>query len=154
MVRVGGGGPGGPPPALGRVCAACGYTAAAAAPPADAERLRITDGVPRFPVDVDDASLPAEAGWEDRIDRAKGCFLGQESVAKVANLGHPPRVVRALATTVAVAVGDAILAKGEPVGTVTSAVATADGGRCIGRLRWDARGADLTTAAGIALRTA
>ena len=118
---------------------------------ADAERLRVEDGVPRFPVDLDDASLPAEAGWEDRIDTAKGCFLGQESVAKVRNLGHPPRLVRPFATEEPVAVGDPIAASGETVGTVTSAVTTAAGGRCIGRIRWEARDATLATTAGVAL---
>lgn len=124
------------------------------ATPADAERLRIEDGVPRFPVDLDDASLPAEAGWEDRIDLAKGCFLGQESVAKVRNLGHPPRVVRPFATEVPVAAGDAIVADAGPVGVVTSAIATDRGGRCIGRVRWDARGAALTSADGVEFRPA
>ncbi|MFM8998908.1 MAG: YgfZ/GcvT domain-containing protein [Actinomycetota bacterium] len=117
----------------------------------DAERLRVEEGVARFPVDLDDA-LPAEAGWEDRIDLAKGCFLGQESVAKVRNLGHPPRVVRAFATAAPVAAGDTVVLLGDPVGEITSAVDAPDGGRCICRVRWDARAADLATASGVRLR--
>ena len=34
--------------------------------------------------------------WSDTIDLTKGCFLGQESVAKIRNLGHPPTVLRHL----------------------------------------------------------
>ncbi len=62
------------------------------------EALRIERGEPRFPQDLDADSLPAEAGWDVApvTDRAKGCFLGQESVAKIANLGHPTRVVLAV----------------------------------------------------------
>ena len=44
-------------------------------------------------------ALPAEAGLEHTIDLTKGCFLGQESVAKVRNLGHPPWVLRLVRST-------------------------------------------------------
>src|SRR4029077_9989517 len=57
---------------------------------------RILAGMPRMGVDFGQDALPAEAGLEWTIDTAKGCFLGQESVAKVRNLGHPPRVLRHL----------------------------------------------------------
>ncbi len=45
-------------------------------------------------VDFEEGALPAEAGLDDTIDVTKGCFLGQESVAKIRNLGHPPTVLR------------------------------------------------------------
>ena len=51
---------------------------------------------PRMGVDFEPGALPAEAGLERAIDLEKGCFLGQESVAKVRNLGHPPTVLRHL----------------------------------------------------------
>ncbi len=80
-----------------------GWTAAWEAPddgsvpvgPEALEAWRIRHGLARFPVDLDADSLPAEAGLdvEPVIDRTKGCYLGQESVARVRNLGHPPRVV-------------------------------------------------------------
>lgn len=123
----------------------------AEASPADVEMLRVIEGIPRLAVDLDDLSLPAEAGWEDRIDLTKGCFLGQESVAKVRNLGHPPRVVLALRSEGAVQPGDDVLADREVVGTVTSAVPLGDGCRVILRVRWNSSEADLTTASGGAL---
>jgi len=61
-------------------------------PAADAdslERWRLEAGVPLFGTDFEPGALPAEAGLESAIDFTKGCFLGQESVAKVLNLGHP-----------------------------------------------------------------
>jgi folate-binding protein YgfZ len=44
---------------------------------------------------VDADSVPSEAGLDQEpvIDRDKGCYLGQESVARIRNLGHPPRLV-------------------------------------------------------------
>ena len=59
-----------------------------------AEAWRIIHGIARMGPDFGQRSLPAEAGLEATIDTTKGCFLGQESVARIANLGHPPRVLR------------------------------------------------------------
>ena len=61
---------------------------------ASAEAWRIIHGIARMGPDFDQRSLPSEAGLDDTIDTTKGCFLGQESVARIANLGHPPRVLR------------------------------------------------------------
>lgn len=123
------------------------------------EDLRVREGRPRFPIDLDARSLPAEAGWDARIDADKGCFLGQESVARVRNLGHPPRLVIAVASDGAVAPGEAVIveahdgrggaAEGE-TGVVTSV--TSDGRRAIVRIPWTARGADLRAASGALLR--
>ena len=123
---------------------------------ADVERERILAGLARFPVDLDGESLPAEAGWEhDRIDRTKGCFVGQETVAKVANAGHPTRVVRAVAVEGPASPGDAVIADGVSVGVFTSvAVDGAGRSRAIVRVRWDARSADLRTASGAAVSPA
>ena len=57
------------------------------------ELWRIARGDPRMGVDFEAGSLPAESGLERLIDMTKGCFLGQESVAKIRNLGHPPTVL-------------------------------------------------------------
>jgi folate-binding protein YgfZ len=127
------------------------------APRADAEALdawRIRCGIARFPVDLDEDSLPSEAGLDGGpvIDGTKGCYLGQESVAKVRNLGHPPRVVLALSAQTAVAVGEPVLAGGADVGAVTSANTSTEGSALIVRVRWDARDSDLRIAAGTPLR--
>jgi folate-binding protein YgfZ len=111
------------------------------------EARRIRRGDARFPTDLDGDSLPAEAGWDaaPTTDRAKGCFLGQEAVAKVANLGHPTRTVAPVAAREALAPGEPVLARGREVGLVTSA----DGLLGIVRIRWDARDDPLVTASGI-----
>jgi folate-binding protein YgfZ len=53
--------------------------------------LRIFAGRPEIS-DVDEKSLPHEFDWlQSAVHLSKGCYRGQESVAKVHNLGHPPR---------------------------------------------------------------
>ena len=116
------------------------------------EAWRIRHGIARFPVDLDADSLPAEAGLdaEPVIDRTKGCYLGQESVARVRNLGHPARVVLAVRADAPLHPGLAVLAEGAQAGTVTS-VEPDGGSRAMVRIRWDAREADLTAAGGVPL---
>ncbi|MDQ3990844.1 MAG: hypothetical protein M3245_00840 [Actinomycetota bacterium] len=119
------------------------------------ERWRIEGGVPRFPLDLTPGSLPHEAGLDEAIDRDKGCFLGQEAVARVHNLGHPPFVVLPVRGAGAVRPGDRVVAGGEDVGAVTSATPTDGGGSAaIVRIRWAARGEAMATAAGVALSPA
>ena len=94
--------------------------------------------------DFDERSLPAEAGLDDLIDSGKGCFLGQEAVARVRNLGHPETTLVALRAATEVGRGDGVYADGAEVGTVTSA-ATADGGTILlVRVRWDAPRGELS----------
>ena len=120
---------------------------------ADVERERVLAGIARFPVDLDAESLPAEAAWDvARIDRTKGCFVGQETVAKVANAGHPTRVVLAATILGGAAPGDPVLAGEATVGVVTSAVGDATGlTAALVRVRWDARATTLRTASGAAV---
>jgi tRNA-modifying protein YgfZ len=107
------------------------------------EAWRIRRGVARFPVDLDEESLPAEAGLdrEPVVDRGKGCYLGQESVAKVRNLGHPTRLVVPATLDGAASAGDRIRSGGREVGVLTSL----DGANAIVRIRWAARDEALET---------
>jgi tRNA-modifying protein YgfZ len=116
------------------------------------ETWRIRHAIASFPVDLDADSLPAEAGLdvEPVIDRTKGCYLGQESVARVRNLGHPVRLVLAVRADTPLHPGLAVLAEGAQAGTVTS-VEPAGGSGAMVRIRWDAREADLTVAGGSVL---
>ena len=116
------------------------------------EAWRIRHGLARFPVDLDADSLPAEAGLdvEPVIDRSKGCYLGQESVARVRNLGHPPRVVVGVRAEAPLRPGAPVRSQGARVGTVTS-VEPREGSSAMVRIRWDARDTELTTDGGIAL---
>jgi len=56
------------------------------------EALRIAARVPRLGLDTDHRTIPHEVGWiETSVHLNKGCYRGQETVARVYNLGHPPR---------------------------------------------------------------
>ncbi|MDH6237872.1 folate-binding protein [Cryobacterium sp. CG_9.6] len=56
------------------------------------EALRIAAWRPRRAMEVDDKTLPHELDWlRTAVHLNKGCYRGQETVAKVHNLGHPPR---------------------------------------------------------------
>lgn len=56
------------------------------------EALRIARGEPRFGVDTDHRSIPNELGWiGPAVHLDKGCYRGQETVARVHTLGRPPR---------------------------------------------------------------
>jgi hypothetical protein len=116
------------------------------------EAWRIRHAIPRFPVDLDPDSLPAEAGLDQPplIDREKGCYLGQESVARVRNLGHPPRVVVAVQLGGTVAPGERVFADGEPAGIITSVDGASGAG--LARVRWEAAGLALRTEGGTPVR--
>jgi folate-binding protein YgfZ len=56
------------------------------------EALRIAARRPRFGLDTDHRTIPHEVGLiESAVHLNKGCYRGQETVARVHNLGHPPR---------------------------------------------------------------
>jgi folate-binding protein YgfZ len=56
------------------------------------EALRVADRRPRQGFETDHRTLPAEVGWVgSAVHLEKGCYRGQETVARVHNLGRPPR---------------------------------------------------------------
>jgi folate-binding protein YgfZ len=56
------------------------------------EALRVSARRPRLGKDTDHRTLPAEVGWlSDAVHLDKGCYRGQETIARVHNLGRPPR---------------------------------------------------------------
>jgi folate-binding protein YgfZ len=56
------------------------------------EALRIARGEPRLGLDTDHRTIPNEAGWiGSAVHLDKGCYRGQETVARVHTLGRPPR---------------------------------------------------------------
>lgn len=111
------------------------------------EAWRIHRGIPRMGADFGTDSLPAEAGLEETIDFTKGCFLGQESVAKVRNLGHPPRAILPVRAGAALEAGMPVRAGDTTVGEVTS-VAADEPALGIVRVRWGAAVGGLATSAG------
>jgi folate-binding protein YgfZ len=94
------------------------------------ETLRIRAGTPRYGREIDDRILPAEAGLVERaVSLTKGCYPGQEPIARLHYRGHANRGLRVLAIDGdEPPTADAELAyEGKAVGRVTSAV-RADGG--------------------------
>jgi folate-binding protein YgfZ len=90
-----------------------------------AETLRIETGVPRFHRDMDEETIPLEAGIESRaISFTKGCYVGQEVIIRVLHRGHG-RVARRLVGIVvdggeAPPHGARITADGREIGEITS----------------------------------
>lgn len=118
------------------------------------EIWRVRRGDPVMGVDFQAGSLPAESGLEGAIDLQKGCFLGQESVAKVRNMGHPPTVLRHLWSDTEVHSGATIHGSDGSIGTVTSVVPARDGGWVLlARVDWAAAVTDLFTPDGSQLST-
>lgn len=89
------------------------------------EALRVAAGVPRFGLDTDHRTIPQELGWvPSAVHLQKGCYRGQETVARVHNLGRPPRRLVQLhldgSAARTPATGDPVLADGREVGRLTS----------------------------------
>ena len=62
-----------------------------------AEALRVQSGRPRFGIDMDDTTIPQEAGINERaVSFTKGCYVGQETVARLHYRGKPNRHLRGL----------------------------------------------------------
>jgi folate-binding protein YgfZ len=90
---------------------------------AEFERRRIEARIPRWGAELDDRVLPAEAGLEEtHINFSKGCYPGQEPIARQHYRGKVNRRLRVLDTAGEVAVGDELVLDGRTVGRITSAV--------------------------------
>jgi folate-binding protein YgfZ len=86
------------------------------------ERLRIEAGVPAWGKELDASILPAEAGLDEtHISFTKGCYPGQEPIARLHYRGHVNRRLRVLDVEAAEP-GEDVLLAGKVVGRVTSAV--------------------------------
>ncbi len=80
-----------------RLIAALAAAGAPAVSPEAVEILRIESGTPRFGSEMDTATMPAEAGIVERtVSFTKGCYIGQETVARLHYKGKPNRHLRGL----------------------------------------------------------
>lgn len=91
------------------------------------EALRVASGMPRMNCETDHRTIPNEVNWlNSAVHLNKGCYRGQETVAKVHNLGQPPRrlaLVHLDGSSEELPVhGDEISCKGKVVGWVGTAV--------------------------------
>jgi folate-binding protein YgfZ len=102
--------------------------------PEQFEVFRIESGVPRVGVDVDEKTIPQEAGLEvDAVSFTKGCFLGQELVCRIDTRGHVNRYLRRLRVDGRPRVprGAVIVAGDKEVGAVTSVAQVPDEARTV-----------------------
>jgi folate-binding protein YgfZ len=92
-----------------------------AADPSELEALRVQAGTPAWGMELDETVLPAEAGLDEtHISFTKGCYPGQEPVARLHYRGHPNRELRVL--EIDAQPGDELVYEGKAVGRITSAV--------------------------------
>jgi tRNA-modifying protein YgfZ len=102
-----------------------------AAPADELEPLRIDAATPAWGHELDESVLPAEAGLDEtHISFTKGCYPGQEPIARLHYRGHPNRRLRVIEVEAA-SPGDEIFHGEKAVGRVTSAVP----GRALGYVR-------------------
>jgi folate-binding protein YgfZ len=88
------------------------------------ETVRIERGIPRFGVDMDENTLVPEA-IPEAISYTKGCYIGQEVIARIRTYGQVAKALRSLRFEAGAAIpkaGDKILHDGKEVGWITSAV--------------------------------
>ena len=95
------------------------------------EALRVENGVPALGAEFGAETLPQEAGLGALVSFTKGCFLGQEPVARLETQGHTNRGLAGLLPESLPAPGDPVFAGGKEVGRVTSAVSSPTLGRPI-----------------------
>ncbi|WCJ59378.1 glycine cleavage T C-terminal barrel domain-containing protein [Fontisphaera persica] len=89
------------------------------------ETARIEQGIPRFPVDMDDTNLAPEAGLDTRaISYTKGCYTGQEVIARIRTYGQVAKHLRRVAWQQSAKVlpqkGDKVFEGGKEIGYATS----------------------------------
>jgi folate-binding protein YgfZ len=85
------------------------------------ECVRIERGRPRYGVDLDDTVIPQEAGLNERaVSFTKGCYVGQETVARLFYRGKPNRQLRGLRLSNASAAGATLMLDDRTVGQMTS----------------------------------
>ena len=107
--------------------AVAGAVEAAGAAPGDAalfELLRIEAGTPRFGAELDETVLPDEARLGDAVSTTKGCYIGQEVVARLRSRERIGHLLVGLRLSEAAAPGAELAHEGRKVGEVTSAVAS------------------------------
>jgi folate-binding protein YgfZ len=111
---------------------------------AAAEILRVESGRPRFGLDMGTESMPAEAGITERaVDFEKGCYIGQEPVARLHYRGKPNRRLRGLRLSGPAERGDTLSLGDREVGAVgTACVSPALGPIALAVIRREANEGD------------
>jgi tRNA-modifying protein YgfZ len=104
-----------------RVAAALAAAGAVPVEEAEAEVRRVESGRPRYGVDLDDSVIPQEAGLNERaVSFTKGCYVGQETVARLFYRGKPNRHLRGLRLSAPAAPGTPLRLGEKEVGRLGS----------------------------------
>ncbi len=100
------------------------------------EQLRIRAGTPAWGKEIDDRVLPAEAGLTERaVSFTKGCYPGQEPIARLHYRGHANRGLRVLTLAELPAPESELSYEGKNVGRITSAAPFAEGAVALAYVR-------------------
>jgi folate-binding protein YgfZ len=89
------------------------------------DAVRIEQGIPRFGIDMDENTLAPEALGASAISYSKGCYIGQEVIARIRTYGQVAKALRSLRFEQSAQIpkaGDKIHHDGKEVGWITSAV--------------------------------
>jgi aminomethyltransferase len=85
------------------------------------ETLRIENGVPKFGVDMDESTIVPELGIDGLISYNKGCYIGQEIIARIHFRGHVAKQLKGIMSSGGIKPGDELTSlEGKPAGRVTS----------------------------------
>jgi folate-binding protein YgfZ len=122
---------------------------------AAAEVVRVESGRPRYGVDMDDSTIPQEAGLNDRaVSFTKGCYVGQETVARLHWKGKPNRHLRGLLLSEPLPSGTELTLGDRVVATLGSSVSSPTYGAIgLALVRREAQPGDALNAAGGATAT-
>jgi folate-binding protein YgfZ len=87
------------------------------------EILRMEAGIPRYGAELDETVIPLEARLDHAISYTKGCYVGQETIARIHYQGHVNKILVGLKVEgdAAPLQGDVLYKEGQEVGRVTSA---------------------------------
>ncbi len=96
------------------------------------EVLRVEAGIPRFGQDYGPANFPQETGIEEAVSYTKGCYLGQEIVARIHYRGGVQNLLRGVEFDGEPAVGASLLYEGREAGKATSVVRSPVLGKTVG----------------------
>jgi folate-binding protein YgfZ len=120
--------------------------------PEELERLRVRAGTPAWGKEIDDRVLPAEAGLTERaVSFTKGCYPGQEPIARLHYRGHANRGLRVLTLDELPEPEAELMYEGKSVGRITSAARDTGGVVALAYVRREVPGdAELVCGAAVA----
>lgn len=120
------------------------------AEPVVAHLAELLGGWPQVGSEIDERTLPQEVGFDalEGVKHDKGCYVGQETVARIHFRGHPNRTLRAMPGTGELPDDDTVVAGGKSVGTVTTLAQCGQRWLATAKLRREVAGGDTVMVGG------